>query len=248
MLYKNLNINVSIKTLVSLVLLASILVVSVPMAQAEDATPTPVSSVSMGEMESLIKQLLEQVKVLQLQLQALQKQSGGVPATDKKPVVTDTTKEMEVEVLESIRVRSEAGVGTAQIAIQSRGQRGVIIDGPVERGGLKWYKIKYADGTVGWSAANWLRITERMKVGSDANKPYREMPKYDPKKDFPKDQKDVKEKPRNEKKPDVKDPLTRDPVACTMDAFQCPNGEFVGRTGPKCEFVCPLNSTTTTQQ
>ncbi len=28
-------------------------------------------------------------------------------------------------------------------------------------------------------------------------------------------------------------------VACTMDAFQCPDGSFVGRTGPSCEFVCP---------
>jgi Immunoglobulin-like domain of bacterial spore germination len=28
-------------------------------------------------------------------------------------------------------------------------------------------------------------------------------------------------------------------VMCTMDAMQCPDGSFVGRTGPKCEFVCP---------
>ncbi len=32
-------------------------------------------------------------------------------------------------------------------------------------------------------------------------------------------------------------------VACTADARQCPNGSYVGRTGPNCEFVCP-NSTT----
>lgn len=29
------------------------------------------------------------------------------------------------------------------------------------------------------------------------------------------------------------------PVACTDDARQCPDGSYVGRTGPKCEFVCP---------
>lgn len=29
------------------------------------------------------------------------------------------------------------------------------------------------------------------------------------------------------------------PVACTMDARQCPDGSYVGRTGPNCEFVCP---------
>lgn len=28
------------------------------------------------------------------------------------------------------------------------------------------------------------------------------------------------------------------PVACTADAYQCPNGQWVGRTGPNCQFVC----------
>jgi hypothetical protein len=28
-------------------------------------------------------------------------------------------------------------------------------------------------------------------------------------------------------------------VMCTLDAMQCPDGSFVGRTGPNCEFVCP---------
>lgn len=29
-------------------------------------------------------------------------------------------------------------------------------------------------------------------------------------------------------------------VVCTMDARQCPDGSFVGRTGPNCEFApCP---------
>lgn len=30
-----------------------------------------------------------------------------------------------------------------------------------------------------------------------------------------------------------------EPVACTMDAFRCPEGTYVGRVGPTCEFVCP---------
>lgn len=30
------------------------------------------------------------------------------------------------------------------------------------------------------------------------------------------------------------------PIACTADAKQCPDGSYVGRTGPKCEFTtCP---------
>jgi len=32
---------------------------------------------------------------------------------------------------------------------------------------------------------------------------------------------------------------TTEPVACPADAMQCPDGLFVGRTGPNCEFVCP---------
>ena len=29
-------------------------------------------------------------------------------------------------------------------------------------------------------------------------------------------------------------------VMCTMDTMECPDGSFVGRTGPNCEFVCPV--------
>lgn len=36
------------------------------------------------------------------------------------------------------------------------------------------------------------------------------------------------------------------PVACTADAMQCPDGSYVGRSGPNCEFVCPSATTTTT--
>lgn len=35
---------------------------------------------------------------------------------------------------------------------------------------------------------------------------------------------------------------TDDPGICTQDAKQCPDGSWVGRTGPDCEFVCPAGS------
>jgi hypothetical protein len=35
-----------------------------------------------------------------------------------------------------------------------------------------------------------------------------------------------------------------EPVFCTMDAMMCPDGSYVGRSGAKCEFVCP-NATST---
>lgn len=28
-------------------------------------------------------------------------------------------------------------------------------------------------------------------------------------------------------------------IMCTQDARQCPDGSWVGRSGPKCEFKCP---------
>lgn len=36
-------------------------------------------------------------------------------------------------------------------------------------------------------------------------------------------------------------------VACTMDARMCPDGSYVGRQGPNCEFaLCPVTAATTT--
>jgi len=33
-------------------------------------------------------------------------------------------------------------------------------------------------------------------------------------------------------------------VACTQEAMQCPDGSWVGRTGPNCMFVCPAATST----
>jgi hypothetical protein len=30
-----------------------------------------------------------------------------------------------------------------------------------------------------------------------------------------------------------------EPYECSQDAMQCPDGSFVGRSGPHCQFVCP---------
>lgn len=29
------------------------------------------------------------------------------------------------------------------------------------------------------------------------------------------------------------------PTICTADAMKCPDGTYVGRSGPNCEFICP---------
>ena len=32
---------------------------------------------------------------------------------------------------------------------------------------------------------------------------------------------------------------SREQIMCTQDARQCPDGSWVGRSGPACEFKCP---------
>jgi hypothetical protein len=44
--------------------------------------------------------------------------------------------------------------------------------------------------------------------------------------------------------PENYSPKPEEPVFCTQDAKQCPDGSYVGREGPKCEFkACPTTST-----
>jgi len=45
--------------------------------------------------------------------------------------------------------------------------------------------------------------------------------------------------PKNISQAPTDNPNEAEPVFCTMDAMQCPDGSYVGRTGPNCEFVCP---------
>jgi hypothetical protein len=39
-------------------------------------------------------------------------------------------------------------------------------------------------------------------------------------------------------------PLEGNGTVCTADALQCPDGSWVGRSGPNCQFVCPIGTTT----
>lgn len=43
---------------------------------------------------------------------------------------------------------------------------------------------------------------------------------------------------------EYKNPNEEKPVACAMDAKLCPDGSYVGRSGPNCEFLCPTPTTT----
>lgn len=52
-------------------------------------------------------------------------------------------------------------------------------------------------------------------------------------------------------KDDVANDVNGQEVACTMDAKLCPDGSYVGREGPNCEFrACPgeVNGTSTDEE
>lgn len=53
---------------------------------------------------------------------------------------------------------------------------------------------------------------------------------------------DSNSEPRPEPTPDVSVDGKGGFTACTMEAKQCPDGTYVGRQGPRCEFAaCPGN-------
>ena len=44
---------------------------------------------------------------------------------------------------------------------------------------------------------------------------------------------------------EYKNPNEKEPVACTIEAKLCPDGSYVSREGPNCEFaLCPTASST----
>lgn len=47
--------------------------------------------------------------------------------------------------------------------------------------------------------------------------------------------------------PVLAEPNETEAVLCTADAMLCSDGSYVGRTGPKCEFICPSSTSTVTE-
>ena len=63
---------------------------------------------------------------------------------------------MEVETTANLRVRSNPSLTATFLAVQKKGSKGVIIDGPVIADGYYWYKTDYASGHDGWNVSCWL--------------------------------------------------------------------------------------------
>ncbi|MEM3728579.1 MAG: NosD domain-containing protein [Candidatus Bathyarchaeia archaeon] len=55
-----------------------------------------------------------------------------------------------------LHVREGPGLSYAILDTMRKGNRGVIIAGPVEADGYTWWRVNYSVGVVGWSAEDWL--------------------------------------------------------------------------------------------
>lgn len=77
--------------------------------------------------------------------------SGGGSATTLAPVLRIGAR---IAASDAVKVRS-APLG-AELALEGRGASGEIVGGPETAGGYTWWKIRYASGKEGWTAANWI--------------------------------------------------------------------------------------------
>ena len=57
-----------------------------------------------------------------------------------------------------LHVRSGPGLNYSVIDTMIKGNRGVVISGPVNADGYNWWYINYSVGATGWSAENWLEL------------------------------------------------------------------------------------------
>jgi len=66
------------------------------------------------------------------------------------------TQGQEVITTDALKVRENPGLGAKEIKVQPKGTSGKILEGPVCADNYIWWKVEYQDGTIGWSAENWL--------------------------------------------------------------------------------------------
>lgn len=64
-----------------------------------------------------------------------------------------------------LNVRSDPGIDSPSIDTMVKGSTGTIIDGPVFRDNLNWWKVEYDSGTIGWSSGKWLELVSQMQLG-----------------------------------------------------------------------------------
>lgn len=66
----------------------------------------------------------------------------------------------EVITTDSLRVRTNPGLTPPEIKTEPERTSGKILEGPVCTDNYTWWKVEYQDGTIGWSAEDWLVLRD----------------------------------------------------------------------------------------
>lgn len=78
------------------------------------------------------------------------------------------TQGEEVITTDELRVRINPGIAEQEIKTQPKWTYGTILKGPACQDNYVWWKVEYQDGTIGWSAEDWLKV----KVASESKIAY----------------------------------------------------------------------------
>lgn len=110
----------------------------------------------MQEQEDKLKQQQQQQQ--EEKKQEEQKTNDTVKKEETKPIKQENEKPKKVSVTtkDGVNLRS-ANISTSQsLAILPLGTKLTIIDGPSNKGGYTWYKVKTSTGAIGWVAKDFI--------------------------------------------------------------------------------------------
>ena len=85
--------------------------------------------------------------------------SGGGIAPTKTALPTETQIPVPLAfAIDDLNIREGPGLGYQVTMTEPRNALGTVLEGPVEADGHVWWRLRYEDGVVGWSAEEWLRM------------------------------------------------------------------------------------------
>jgi lysozyme len=85
-------------------------------------------------------------------------QSEGNPEAVSPSYQGSNTLGERVVTTQGLHVRSDPGTSSNVITTEAAGTTGTITSGPIFQDDYWWWQVSFDDGTIGWSAENWLGL------------------------------------------------------------------------------------------